>query len=97
MGASDLRVWSYGKCEFVIAADKLDAARVLAEHWGDEVYDVDINRKHLSVMPNAEEMTIWCGSSGDPAEPDGTDCTPVTKTCAEWAKRGRSYLCTTEA
>lgn len=82
--------------ETVIAADLADARLVWHEQRGGDVEDFDEEAEEAPwrEMEDGEMLAISCDEDGDPT--DDTDAVPTTKTAAEWAKRGREYLCSTE-
>lgn len=79
---SDLHVFAFKSSDFVVARDSNDALRAYCEHVGD--YDAEWNRME------------WIEQSDDLCLTVAGDDGPVTKTCGEWAKGGRGFLCSTE-
>lgn len=96
----DLHVFS-DHCEWVVAESLEDARAVLSEMGvgvpDDSAESRDQFADSWDQEDDSKELTIWCDSYGDPAEPFADGNVPVTLTFAEWAaRRGRGYLCTTE-
>ena len=83
---SDLHVFAFKSSDFVIARDGVDAACAYRVHTGDwdKEWDPDVEGARWTQQPDDLGVTV----AGD----DG----PVTKTCGEWAKGGRGFLCSTE-
>jgi hypothetical protein len=79
--------------ETVIALDIADARAVWHEQNGGDIEDFDDNdaENPWREMADNETLRICCDENGDPTD-EGCYET-VEKTAAEWAKRGRGYLC----
>ncbi len=92
-GPTEFRVFT-NDYEWVIARDVADAKAVWHEQTGGDLEDAD--EYEWDECPPESTMTVWCDADGDPAEPHEDGSNEVTKTFAEWAARGRGYLCTTE-
>ena len=87
---TDLRVW-YDGSNNVIASDREDARACLFEHIGGDIEDyADTD---VTTIDDGFVIGIWCDAKGDPDEPDGDGNDRIEKTAAEWAKRGRGFLC----
>jgi len=81
-------------CDFVIAESLDDARAAWNEHRGGDAEDFDDS--DWSEMDPAEELGIWCDAKGDPCSPEDDGSEIVAKTAAQWAERGRGFLCSTE-
>lgn len=76
-------------CDTVIAESVEDALRA-------HPATADLDPEMWEPVPDDAPITIHCDEKGEPAMPGDPGVAPVTKTAAEWAKRGRGFLCTTE-
>jgi hypothetical protein len=88
--APPLHVFS-DECEWVIARDEADAKVVWSEHVGEPRCELTFEQ-----LPDEELLGIWCNPDGEIDEPHAPGHAVIRRTAAEWAKRGRGYLCTTE-
>lgn len=80
-------------CDTVIATSREDANAALDEWAGGSTgHDPEM----WDPVPDDEPITIHCDEKGEPSTPGDKGVAPVTKTAAEWTKRGRGFLCTTE-
>ncbi len=87
-------VWVDGnKSTWVIASTAEDALATWGKSIGEapDGYDAD----EWTRLADGHSLTICCDAEGKPCEL-GDGSTMITRTCAEWAKRGRGLLCTTE-
>jgi hypothetical protein len=82
--------------ECVIAASLYDAAIVYCESTGEPWSEQVAEELDFEQYADNTMHRVWCDANGDPGEIDGDGCSLIEKTCAEWAKRGRGFLSTTE-
>jgi hypothetical protein len=82
--------------ETVIAANLADVRLVWHEHIGGDIEDFDeyAEAAPWREMDDGESIGIRCDADGDPCGIDEGES--VDKSAAEWAKRGRGYLCSTD-
>jgi len=80
--------------DWVVAADVDDAWLAWTEHTGESREDYEDDWVWDEVGPD-EELGIWCDTKGDPCEVDEDGSEIVAKTAAQWAERGRGFLCST--
>lgn len=93
---SELHVYG-NDYEWVIAASQQDAVAVWCEMTGEPNTPQVEEELDFERFDDAKTLNIWCDvDTGNPGEIDGDECELVTKSCGEWAQRGRGYLGTTE-
>jgi len=81
-------------CDFVIAQNLAEACAAWVEHRGGDADDFDPD--DWTALDPSEELAIWCDADGDPCGPEDDGAALVAKTAAQWAERGRGFLCSTE-
>lgn len=84
--AQALHVWKIqdgGETFWVVAASPDDARAVFAESGVPDTSDWDRDPPRIAPVDDARELRF---------DDDGEK---VSKTCGEWAKEGRGYLCGT--
>jgi hypothetical protein len=93
----ELHVWSYGDCDFVVAADRDDAESALvastgigADELGDWEQRDDADELSISFANGVVSREAMC-------EPSNPGAVKVRRTFGEWVREfGAGYLCTTE-
>lgn len=93
----ELHCFSMQDTDTVVARDIDDAWLAWAEYSGyvePAKVRADYDAEDMEQLDDAKVIKIWCDAKGDPCEIG--DGTKTEKPAAEWAKRGRGFLCTTE-
>ena len=88
-GLEELHVFQ-SQCDWWVATDEAEAAKMLEEHYGDTVEEMD---EEFRLLPDDEVIKIVCDEDGRISDSGES----VPRTAAEWAKReGRGLLASTE-